>query len=153
MKKGTDHANNCVVKFDGNRDFGSGVLDRYDEHVTAEKARLKIDEDSIREVNEASFKKVLKKAWKDTIILYTSDNGEQHHSTASEWPMLLIGGSALGLVTGGRTVVYPGLGKGAHRQVSNLYNTLGHLLGAPVDDFGAEGASRVAEGPLAELMG
>ena len=72
MKKGTDHANNCVVKFDGNRDFGSGVLDRYDEHVTAEKARLKIDEDSIREVNEASFKKVLKKAWKDTIILYTS---------------------------------------------------------------------------------
>ena len=88
-----------------------------------------------------------------TIILYTSDNGEQHHSTASEWPMLLIGGSALGLVTGGRTVVYPGLGKGAHRQVSNLYNPLGHLLGAPVDDFGAEGASRVAEGPLAELMG
>jgi len=42
-----------------------------------------------------------------TAILYLSDNGEQHHATAIEWPMLLVGGNALGLKTDGRTVVFP----------------------------------------------
>jgi hypothetical protein len=35
--------------------------------------------------------------------------------------------------------------------VSNLFNTLGHAAGVPLDDFGAEGLTRVAEGPLSEL--
>lgn len=100
----------------------------------------------------------------NTVIVYISDNGEQHHSTASEFPVLLIGGGALGLKTGGRTIVYPGVDTGGagHRQVSNLWNTLGHLSGgAPFklgttkidfDQFGAEGSGRVASGPLTELL-
>lgn len=88
-----------------------------------------------------------------TAILFMSDNGEQHHSTASEWPMLLVGGESLGLRTGGRTLVWPGLGEGNHRQVSNVFNTLGHAAGVELNDFGGEGAARVAEGPLSELLG
>jgi hypothetical protein len=100
-----------------------------------------------------------------TVIVYIGDNGEQYASTATEFPILLIGGNGIGLRTGGRTIVYPGLitGGSAHRQVSNLWNTLGHLTGAPpfqvsptthidFNAFGGEGASRVATGPLAELL-
>jgi hypothetical protein len=86
-----------------------------------------------------------------TAILYMSDNGEQHHSTAEEWPALLVGGNALGLATDGRTVVYPGHGQDNNRQVSNLFNTLGHAAGVDLNDFGAEGALRIAEGELTEL--
>ena len=86
-----------------------------------------------------------------TLILYMSDNGEKHHSDAAEWPALLLGGKALGMQTDGRAVVYPKRGESAHRQMSNLFNSIGHAAGAPLDEFGAEGASRVAPGPLSEL--
>lgn len=91
-----------------------------------------------------------------TVIAFVGDNGEQHHSTASEFPILLVGGSALGVRTGARTIVYPGLDRfdsGEHRQLSNLWNTLGYAAGQSLDDFGAEtGAQRVATGPLSELL-
>ncbi|MEQ1505359.1 MAG: DUF1552 domain-containing protein [Myxococcota bacterium] len=89
-----------------------------------------------------------------TAILFLPDNGEQHHSTASEWPCLLVGGGALGLRTDGRTVVYPGAYAGAdNRQLSNLFNTLGYAAGEVLDDFGEEGTTRIATGPLWELYG
>jgi hypothetical protein len=100
-----------------------------------------------------------------TVIVYVSDNGEQHHSTGTEFPVLLLGGSGIGLRTGGRTIVYPGLDTGGsgHRQLSNLWNTLGRLTGAmpfalspttrvDFNAFGNEGPARVATGPLSELM-
>lgn len=86
-----------------------------------------------------------------TAILYLSDNGDQHHSPSEEWPMLMLGGQALGLQTDGRAVVYPAEGQMQHRQVSNVFNTLGWAAGAELNDFGAEGSTRVAEGPLGEL--
>lgn len=90
----------------------------------------------------------------NTVIVFIGDNGEQHHSTASEFPVVLIGGANAGLKTGGRTIVYPGVDSGGanHRQVSNLWNTLGHLAGQNLTTFGGEGPLRVAPGPLAELM-
>ena len=88
-----------------------------------------------------------------TAILYLSDNGEQHHSTAVEWPMLLVGGNALGLKTDGRTVVFPRDGAPQNRQVSNVFNTLGRAFGDPTfDTFGLEGPSRIAPGPLSQLL-
>lgn len=86
-----------------------------------------------------------------TVIVYLPDNGEQHHSTASDWPVLMVGGTALGLRGGGRTLLYPRMGASGHRQMSNLFNTLGHAAGLPLTHFGAEGAARVAPGPLTEL--
>ncbi len=84
-----------------------------------------------------------------TLILYMSDNGEQHHSEAKEWPMLLVGGKKLGFKTDGRTVVYPGWGNANNRQVSNMFNTLGHATGdTAMNEFGDEGSTRLAKGPL-----
>lgn len=88
-----------------------------------------------------------------TVIVYIGDNGEQHHSTASEFPVLVIGGTGMGIRTGGRTIVYPGLSSPNHRQVSNLWNTLGHAAGDMLDTFGAEARARIAPGPLSELFG
>ncbi len=86
-----------------------------------------------------------------TVMLYMSDNGEKHHSLAEEWPILLMGGGALGLKTDGRTVVFPRHGHDNNRQVSNLFNTLGHAAGADLNAFGHEGITRIAEGPLSEI--
>ncbi|MFO0709828.1 MAG: DUF1552 domain-containing protein [Sandaracinus sp.] len=88
-----------------------------------------------------------------TVIVYVGDNGEQHHAEAREFPILLLGGSALGLRTEGQTLVFPGESAGSsHRQLSNLWNTLGYLAGEELDEFGLEGPIRVAPGPLSELM-
>lgn len=89
-----------------------------------------------------------------TVLLYTSDNGDGHHSGASEFPVLMLGGGALGLETGGRTVVYPDIANGAqHRQLSNLWQTIGGpVVGEKLELFGSEGATRIAPGPLAELF-
>ena len=88
-----------------------------------------------------------------TAIVFMSDNGEQHHSTATEWPLLVIGGNALGLKTDGRTVIYPKEGAAKNRQLSNFFNTLGHAVGdSSFDLFGNEGPSRIAQGPLSELF-
>jgi hypothetical protein len=98
-----------------------------------------------------------------TCIVYISDNGEAHHAVGVEFPILLLGGNGMGLRLGGQTVAYPGYGVSGNRQVSNLWNTLGHLTGAAKVDlsptthvnfdlFGGEGLSRIAPGPLSELM-
>ena len=89
-----------------------------------------------------------------TAIVFMSDNGEQHHSEATEWPILVIGGNALGLKTDGRTVIYPAIEETNNRQVSNFFNTLGHAVGdSTFNTFGNEGPTRIAEGPLSELRG
>ena len=87
-----------------------------------------------------------------TVFVFMSDNGDQHHSPASEWPTLLLGGRALGLQTTGQTIVYPAEGETNHRQISNLFNTLGYCAGEALDDFGGEGGTRVSRGPLPELL-
>ncbi len=90
----------------------------------------------------------------NTLILFMSDNGEKHHSNAEEWPMLLVGGNGLGFRTDGRTVVYPNYDSANNRQVSNVFNTLGHAAGdTSLNAFGNEGPTRVAEGPLSEIWG
>jgi hypothetical protein len=86
-----------------------------------------------------------------TVMLYMSSNGEKHHSNAEEWPMLMIGGQKLGFKTDGRAVVYPRSAEDRHRQVSNMFNTLGHAVGVDLNEFGEEASSRKAQGPLTEL--
>jgi hypothetical protein len=86
-----------------------------------------------------------------TLMLYMSDNGEKHHSNAEEWPALMMGGGSLGFKTDGRSVVYPRNGHDNNRQVSNLFNSLGHAAGHDLNTFGGEGNSRISEGPLSDI--
>jgi hypothetical protein len=87
----------------------------------------------------------------NTLMLYMSDNGEKHHSRANEWPMLMMGGQKLGFNTDGRSVVYPRQGHDNNRQVSNIFNSLGHAAGKDMNEFGQEGPARIEPGPLTEL--
>jgi hypothetical protein len=88
----------------------------------------------------------------NTLLLYMSDNGEKHHSTAEEWAMLLIGGNNMGFKTDGRSVTYPREGHANNRQTSNMFNSMLHAAGLPTDDFGHNNPqTRIAEGPLAEV--
>jgi len=96
-------------------------------------------------------------AWDDmlsnTMMIYLPDTGERHHSQAEEWPTLIIGGENIGLKQGGRTLVYPGRNEDNHRQLSNLWNTVGHIAGLDLNNFGDETEiTRKALGPLTELL-
>ena len=64
---------------DGGGGDGSGglvlredVLSRYEMHAQEQKTFWGLDESTIREVNEISYKRVLKKSWKDVLIVYTA---------------------------------------------------------------------------------
>ncbi len=88
-----------------------------------------------------------------TAIVFLSDNGDEHHSVAKEWPVLIVGGSKLGLKTDGRALIYPAYEQASGRQMSNLFNTLGYAAGTSLDDFGLEASTRIERGPLSELFG
>ena len=92
--------------------------------------------------------------WDNTLLVYMPDGGEGHHASFADWPLTLFSGKNIPLHTSpkGRSVVFPRYGADAHRQLSNLWNTLGHAVGHPLDDFGQEAHTRVAKGPLSELL-
>ena len=83
----------------------------------------------------------------NTIIVYVGDNGETHHASASEFPVMLLGGRNLGAPQG-RTLVYPGLESTEHRRLANLWMSLVSLLGVERNEFGGDDFSRVPDGPL-----
>lgn len=87
-----------------------------------------------------------------TVIMMMSDNGDFHHSQGEEWPVLLVGGRKLGLKTDGRAVVYPKVDYPGHRQIANIFNTVGWAMGMELNNFGVGGATTEG-GPLAELFG
>ena len=49
-------------------------------------------------------------------------------------------------------MVYPGIDHANNRQMSNLWNSILYAGGMQVDDFGAEGTTRIAYGPLSEIF-
>ncbi len=83
----------------------------------------------------------------NTVILYFGDNGETHHSSASEFPVLAVGGEGLGFGHG-RTLVYPRLGSDGHLRMSNLWMSLLAGAGYPRDTFGGEDFGRLLGGEL-----
>ncbi len=87
-----------------------------------------------------------------TVIMMMSDNGDFHHSQGKEWPVLLVGGQKLGLKTDGRAVVYPTTNQASHRQIANMFNTVGWAMGLELNSFGVGGATTEG-GPLSELYG
>ena len=72
----------------------------------------------------------------NTLIVYMSDAPDTHHSTAMEWPLLLVGDLGRRLKLGGRYINYPGYGKPGHRTVGSFYTTLLNAVGAKQNTFG-----------------
>lgn len=74
----------------------------------------------------------------NTVIVYLSDSGEQHHPLLYEFPIVMIGNLGGRLRTAGRYLEFPGYGQRNHRTLANFYCTLLHAVGAPRDRFGVE---------------
>ena len=94
----------------------------------------------------------------NTIVVYVSDNSDKHHSSATEWPMLVLGNMGKRLNSRGRYLAYPRYGSGGHRHtIGNWLTTLCHVAGFPQDYFGqpdfALGKTDQQLGPLGELLG
>lgn len=53
-------------------DYTEERLEKYDGFVQGEKERIMLSEDEIREVDLSSYKKVIKKSWKDVLIVFTA---------------------------------------------------------------------------------
>ncbi len=91
----------------------------------------------------------------NTLIVYLSDAAEGHHSRCWEWPFVMLGNLGGRLQAGGRFLGYPRYGNRGHRTVANLYTTLLHAAGRPVDHFGLPDPSLRdldQSGPLEELF-
>ncbi|MEE2786212.1 MAG: DUF1552 domain-containing protein [Myxococcota bacterium] len=82
----------------------------------------------------------------NTLIVWTNENGGLHHSDYQRWPVVLIGGGAMG-VRHGRYLRFPEKGTVGARSLADLWSTLCHLLDAPRDDFG-QGGRELIEGPI-----
>jgi uncharacterized protein DUF1552 len=88
-----------------------------------------------------------------TVIVFTSDAANAHHSDGRDWPFALIGNLGGRLKTG-RHIEYPGYGRAGNRTINALYCTLLHAAGAPRDHFNLEGGLKEVDrpGPLPELL-
>lgn len=93
----------------------------------------------------------------NTIIVYVSDNSDKHHSSATEWPMVVLGNMGGRLKSSGRYLAFPRYGSAGHKQtIGNWLTTLCHVAGFPQDYFGqpdfALGKASAQQGPLNELL-
>ncbi|MBM81299.1 MAG: hypothetical protein CMJ78_12010 [Planctomycetaceae bacterium] len=93
----------------------------------------------------------------NTIIVYVSDNSDKHHSSATEWPMVVLGNLNGKLKSNGRYLAYPRYGAaGHHHTIGNWLTTLCHVADVPQDHFGqpdfALGKTSKQLGPLEELL-
>jgi hypothetical protein len=91
----------------------------------------------------------------NTLIVWMSDSGEEHHGFCKEWPLVLVGGLGGHLKTGGRFLQFPGYEKPGHRTVRNFYLALLRAAGDERQTFGEIDPALPAEmqaGPLAEIL-
>lgn len=86
----------------------------------------------------------------NTLIVYTSNNGEKQHTDGSNWPFVLLGNAGGRFKTGQHTFV-------PDRPINDLYTTFLHGVGAPLDRFNMDknlaalhGSKR---GPIEEILG
>ncbi len=91
----------------------------------------------------------------NTLIVFFSDAGSQHHTSYDNMPTVLLG-NMRGMIRPGRYLHYPSYNKPGHRVFANLLMTLLHAAGLPSDQFGDpdRGLSESIDqsGPLSELI-
>ncbi len=84
----------------------------------------------------------------NTLIVLLNAAAEDHHATAMEWPMVLVGNLGGRLKAGGRFINVPKYGAKGHATVAQFYTSLLHAAGAPVDHFGMKDRSLIEAGLL-----
>jgi hypothetical protein len=91
----------------------------------------------------------------NTMIVYMSCNGGDHHGGQADWPFVLLGGMANKLKMG-RYIEYPKYQEKGHRTIGNLYLSLMQAAGMHVPETFGQLDSNLKDldltGTLAELM-
>ncbi len=91
----------------------------------------------------------------NTVIVFMSDAGSQHHTGYENMPLLVLGNMG-GAFETGRYLHYPAYNQPGHRTLANLHMSLLHAAGMPDDRYGDPdlglGEAVDQDGPLAELM-
>jgi len=91
----------------------------------------------------------------NTVIVFLSDAGAQHHTGYENMPLLVLGNLNGGLETG-RYLHYPTYNQPGHRVLANLHMSLLHAAGTPDDNYGDKdlglGDAIDQSGPLSELL-
>jgi hypothetical protein len=72
----------------------------------------------------------------NTMIIYMSDSGNEHHGNLNEWPYVIVGGCGKRLKIAGRYIQFPEYGAEGHRTIGNWYTTLLNAYGNPVEHYG-----------------
>lgn len=95
----------------------------------------------------------------NTLIVWMSDSGEEHHGFCAEWPLVTLGNLGGRLKTAGRFLQYPAYQEDApetaNRTVRNFYLSLLHAVGDARESFGELDSRMPAAaqaGPLAEVL-
>lgn len=95
----------------------------------------------------------------NTLIVWMSDSGEEHHGFCAEWPLVTLGNLGGRLKTAGRFLQFPDYQEGAketaNRTVRNFYLSLLHAVGDKRESFGeldSQMPAAAQAGPLAEIM-
>ncbi|MFM8272564.1 MAG: DUF1552 domain-containing protein [Gemmata sp.] len=94
----------------------------------------------------------------NTLIVWMSDSGEEHHGFCAEWPLVVLGNLGGKLKTAGRVLQFPDYQTAGHRTIANFYLALLHAVGDKRKSFGEtdlalEGLRDVDQtGPLAEVL-
>ena len=83
----------------------------------------------------------------NSVMIYTSDNGEAHHSSKRRWPLAVLGSAGGRIKADGRFRRYAP----ETRSLVDFYQTLSESLDVPVGDF-AKGTRSPVAGPLEDLM-
>lgn len=71
----------------------------------------------------------------NTLIVFLSDSGQQHHANYEHFPMVMVGNIG-GKLNTGRYLHYPSYKQPGNRTLGSLYNTFLHAAGFPRDGFG-----------------
>jgi len=85
----------------------------------------------------------------NTLIVYTSNNADKQHTDGSNWPFVLLGNGGGSFKTGQFTHM-------VNRPINDLYSTLLHGVGSPVDHFNMNSTMvnthHSKPGPIKELL-
>ena len=91
----------------------------------------------------------------NTMIVYLSCAGGQHHDGQRDWPFVLVGGTNNRLKSG-RYIQYPSYQNAGHRTIANLYMSLMQAAGLQTGDHFGQLDAQLKDldvaGPLSELM-
>jgi hypothetical protein len=90
----------------------------------------------------------------NTVIIYSSSNGETHHSHGTEFPFIIMAGKNTKMNLGSRYIRLPKWGDEGCQTLGNFYTTILNAYGNPIKHYGDfDSALKFDQsGPIKQLM-